>query len=400
VDANTKVFDAGLEGLDGAAVVLSFGASYRTQRAWRFDFGLSEDLKIDASPDVVFHVRGPSRILTVIVRVATRQRRPASRAADYCHCGGHGLASTRGLRTSTTLRNEQSALLRLQRPRRRGLKIAAWIAAGPRGAGGRADDRRIAAHRSRRAQGGIAGRVFAMQRAATSRCKARFRAESVSMACVPGERTLRSRTATAFGDAPFASLDQARLSVRLWPLITSRRVEFGGPVTVDKLQLRLAVAPNGQDKLVGRTRAPATPATGPDPSSGEPETGKTPFELSIAKLLLRASEVSFEDAQANTRYVVSGLTLETGALRKGEPIELHSALAITRNAAPLGRFEMRTRLDVEPAGTDHSRQDPGPRDAAPGRWQGTCRIHLEAPRLALQPSRSRHRGAGSAGPRR
>jgi hypothetical protein len=54
VDANTKVFDADLEGLDGAAVVLSFGASYRTQRAWRFDFGLSEDLKIDASPDVVF----------------------------------------------------------------------------------------------------------------------------------------------------------------------------------------------------------------------------------------------------------------------------------------------------------------------------------------------------------
>jgi hypothetical protein len=54
VDVNSKVFDVGLEGLDGEAVVLSLGCGYRTEHAWSFDFGLSEDVKIDASPDVVF----------------------------------------------------------------------------------------------------------------------------------------------------------------------------------------------------------------------------------------------------------------------------------------------------------------------------------------------------------
>jgi len=54
VDANTAVFDAGLEAMDGEAVLLTLGASYRTHGAWRFEFAISEDVQIDASPDVVF----------------------------------------------------------------------------------------------------------------------------------------------------------------------------------------------------------------------------------------------------------------------------------------------------------------------------------------------------------
>ena len=51
---------AGLEGgdtgadLDGDAVVLSLGGRYRTAAGWAFDFGFSEDLRVDASPDIVF----------------------------------------------------------------------------------------------------------------------------------------------------------------------------------------------------------------------------------------------------------------------------------------------------------------------------------------------------------
>jgi AsmA protein len=185
-----------------------------------------------------------------------------------------------------------------------------------------------------------------------------------------------------FGEEPFASLGQARLTVKLWPLITSRRVEFG-PVTVDKLQLRLAVARNGQDNWSDvldhlQRREPATPA----PPAEAPRADQNPLELSIAKLLLKASEVSFDDAQANARYVVSGLTLETGELRQGEPVELHSALALRRNDKPLGKFEVRTKLDVAQSGVitldktagrltlhrDDGREVP---------------IELEAPRIAL-----------------
>ena len=40
--------------LDGDAVVLTLGGRYRTNSGWVCDFGFSEDLLIDASPDIVF----------------------------------------------------------------------------------------------------------------------------------------------------------------------------------------------------------------------------------------------------------------------------------------------------------------------------------------------------------
>jgi hypothetical protein len=54
-DANSAVLDSGLDDFDGGALVLTFGGTWRTSGGWRFDFGLSEDIQTDASPDVVFN---------------------------------------------------------------------------------------------------------------------------------------------------------------------------------------------------------------------------------------------------------------------------------------------------------------------------------------------------------
>jgi hypothetical protein len=53
LEANTAVLDTGTD-LDGDAVVLTIGGRYRTDSGWACDFGFSEDLQIDASPDIVF----------------------------------------------------------------------------------------------------------------------------------------------------------------------------------------------------------------------------------------------------------------------------------------------------------------------------------------------------------
>jgi len=53
LEANTAVLDTGTD-LDGDAVVLTLGGRYRTDTGWAIDFGVSEDLQIDASPDIVF----------------------------------------------------------------------------------------------------------------------------------------------------------------------------------------------------------------------------------------------------------------------------------------------------------------------------------------------------------
>jgi hypothetical protein len=53
LEANTAVLDTGTH-LDGDAVVLSLGGRYQTVSGWAFDFGFSEDIAVDASPDIVF----------------------------------------------------------------------------------------------------------------------------------------------------------------------------------------------------------------------------------------------------------------------------------------------------------------------------------------------------------
>jgi hypothetical protein len=55
VAANSAVFDSGATDFDGDAVVLTFGGSYRTTGGWHFDLGISEDIEVDASPDVAFN---------------------------------------------------------------------------------------------------------------------------------------------------------------------------------------------------------------------------------------------------------------------------------------------------------------------------------------------------------
>ena len=56
LEGNSAVLDTDFNGLDGAAVVLTLGVAYRTARAWQFDFGISEDVDADASPDFVLNL--------------------------------------------------------------------------------------------------------------------------------------------------------------------------------------------------------------------------------------------------------------------------------------------------------------------------------------------------------
>ena len=53
--ANSQVFDVPVTGLSGDAVVLGFGGTWRTESGWRFDFGMNEDVQVEASPDATFY---------------------------------------------------------------------------------------------------------------------------------------------------------------------------------------------------------------------------------------------------------------------------------------------------------------------------------------------------------
>lgn len=53
IDAHSAAFDSALDFLN-EAVVLTVGGDYRFASGWRFDLGVSEDLAVEHSPDVVF----------------------------------------------------------------------------------------------------------------------------------------------------------------------------------------------------------------------------------------------------------------------------------------------------------------------------------------------------------
>lgn len=55
VYANSRIFDVSIDGLSGDAVVLSYGGTWRTPGGWRFDFGMNEDVEVNASPDMTFY---------------------------------------------------------------------------------------------------------------------------------------------------------------------------------------------------------------------------------------------------------------------------------------------------------------------------------------------------------
>jgi len=54
VEANSRLYDGLDPELDGDAIVLTFGGSWRTTGGWRYDVGVSEDVQTGASPDIVF----------------------------------------------------------------------------------------------------------------------------------------------------------------------------------------------------------------------------------------------------------------------------------------------------------------------------------------------------------
>ena len=54
LEANSRLYDGIESELDGDAIVLTFGGSWRTEGGWRYDVGVSEDLQAGASPDIVF----------------------------------------------------------------------------------------------------------------------------------------------------------------------------------------------------------------------------------------------------------------------------------------------------------------------------------------------------------
>ena len=118
--------------------------------------------------------------------------------------------------------------------------------------------------------------------------------------------------APGFGPEPFVSIREARVGVRLLPLL-SGKVEVGN-VRLDGARIRLITDESGRDNWAD---------LGKDEQTEAPQPAQAPTEVpTIASLEISDAAVVMENRQEKSRREVRDFHLKTGRLASGEPFPL------------------------------------------------------------------------------
>lgn len=120
--------------------------------------------------------------------------------------------------------------------------------------------------------------------------------------------------APGFGDEPFVSIQEARVGVRLLPLIRGK-IEVGD-VRLAGARVRLITDERGRNNWADLGEQQGE--TQPTPAGEEPMQVPT-----IAGLAIEDAAVTMENRQEKTRRVVRDFNLKTGRLASGEPFDLN-----------------------------------------------------------------------------
>ncbi len=124
---------------------------------------------------------------------------------------------------------------------------------------------------------------------------------------------LRLGNAEGFGAEAFATAERAIVRVKILPLLLAR-VEFGN-LEVDGLVLNLARdverRGNWEDLL---------PNAGPAAGTGDTTRGGALLDLNIEGIEISNGLVFWRDNTTEVRYIISGLSLETGPILIGQPV--------------------------------------------------------------------------------
>src|SRR6185436_16708644 len=116
-----------------------------------------------------------------------------------------------------------------------------------------------------------------------------------------------------FGDEPFASIQEARVGVRLLPLLKGK-VEVG-EVRLAGARVRLITDEKGRNNWADLGKNDQAPKAEP--------TGESKMEVpTIAGLEIEDASVTMENRQEKTRQVIRDFNLKTGRLASGEPFDL------------------------------------------------------------------------------
>ena len=161
---------------------------------------------------------------------------------------------------------------------------------------------------------------------------------------------VRLGSAGRAGDETFAGAAGVTVRVRLLPLL-SRRLEIG-TIELDGLELNLARDAAGRgnwEDLVASDSA--------DPAPAAAATGPTVQALDIAGIRIRDGVIFWRDNLTEVRYVLSELSLDTGPVALGEPVQAALDFRLLSVDPPLtASLAARTTALIDPT-TPHYRAD-------------------------------------------
>jgi AsmA protein len=156
--------------------------------------------------------------------------------------------------------------------------------------------------------------------------------------------------APGFGDEPFVVIQEARVGVRLLPLLRGK-VEVGN-VRLAGARIRLITDEQGRHNWadLGEQSEPAEP---------EPSGDGQPLEVpTIAGLQIEDAAVTLENRQEKTRQVVRDFNLRTGRLASGEPFDLTTDFVLDQEPSLSARIRLAARVVADLEANAHRLEKP------------------------------------------
>lgn len=141
--------------------------------------------------------------------------------------------------------------------------------------------------------------------------------------------------AAGFGDEPFMTFDEARLSIAVMPMLLERRLAIGN-ASLDGFDVHLKVARDGRSNWQDLAEA----------GEGEDaESDAAPAALDIQSIAISNASVRYDDAEAGQRYVLTNFFLDTGNIGGQKPVDVRSRFDFElQPAAVSGDFSIRTTV--------------------------------------------------------
>lgn len=130
---------------------------------------------------------------------------------------------------------------------------------------------------------------------------------------------VRLGNAAGFGEAPFASVKSANVSVQLLPLLTGK-VEVGR-VLLDGLVVNLAKNDQGVSNWADFT-GPETPAQAEAEKKTDAASGVSGLRLD--GLRIKDANITWEDRLLGERYAVTGVSMDVKAIKPGQPFDFEA----------------------------------------------------------------------------